>query len=755
MVVVIVIVIIVIVVVVVVVVIVIVIVVVVVVVVIIIIIRRMSILRNIFPLEEDVKWDEAIQQFPNKVPRFSNADDAIAFIKDHCLVGSNPMEPTLQHTVTTLTDWSQIQRILIPKMNEYDKKWERKYPINNMISNNRYFNGTSSNNNDDGDDGDDVIPKSEPNSYKVYKYLLSRVNLSIHSMLTKSSTFNTLSYLFHHMKCGILVMIRNNNLVIFAPFVNKDYKNTWGHLETLVEGSLEKYYMEKEVYYRAENIITDRSKWWANGNIICNEDEKPSANSPNQWWSDHFLFQLKDMIAETCRKRDIPDCDFFINKRDYPQLKFHKDNDDVKEGDICNGIPVEPYGFIFDKDDSNPDDDVQLNRECYKSYAPILSFYTSDRFADIPLPPSEDWEAATGEVFPSSFINQFDANGNLAPDKPRDLFTENNFKKFNCPWENKIDTAFFRGTATGGGVTKETNQRINAAFLCREWEDIPELNGSLNKPPYLDAKIVGWNMRDKKIAGSKMTFIRPQSFRFDGDRKKNFVEIYKQSTYKYLLYIEGHCAACRYGFMMRLGSVILKVDRSCVADQMWYFPLLRPYYDHVPVKADLSDLKEKIEWCRSHDAECKQIAANASYIYDRYISKEGVLDYIQLVFFEISKRWRYVSSWAYNPNSLSSPPAVKYNINNQCFNDEYCTNCEALRKLKSQQGAESMDIQDEKKSEAQKKKEAIERKKKENREREILKAETARKAAEAIQQAAIEASSEAAQEVPSKRVKTS
>jgi hypothetical protein len=25
------------------------------------------------------------------------------------------------------------------------------------------------------------------------------------------------------------------------------------------------------------------------------------------------------------------------------------------------------------------------------------------------------------------------------------------------------------------------------------------------------------------------------------------------------MYIEGHCAACRYGFMMQLGSVILKV----------------------------------------------------------------------------------------------------------------------------------------------------------------------------------------------------
>jgi hypothetical protein len=44
--------------------------------------------------------------------------------------------------------------------------------------------------------------------------------------------------------------------------------------------------------------------------------------------------------------------------------------------------------------------------------------------------------------------------------------------------------------------------------------------------------------------------------------------------------------------MMRLGSVILKVASSCVADQMWYFPLLRPYHDHVPVRADMSDLRE-------------------------------------------------------------------------------------------------------------------------------------------------------------------
>lgn len=58
---------------------------------------------------------------------------------------------------------------------------------------------------------------------------------------------------------------------------------------------------------------------------------------------------MKDMFSELCNHRLVPDCDFFINKRDYPHLKFNSS--------ICGGIPVEPYGFIFDKGDSDDDDD--------------------------------------------------------------------------------------------------------------------------------------------------------------------------------------------------------------------------------------------------------------------------------------------------------------------------------------------------------------------------------------------------------------
>jgi hypothetical protein len=79
------------------------------------------------------------------------------------------------------------------------------------------------------------------------------------------------------------------------------------------------------------------------------------------------------------------------------------------------------------------------------------------------------------------------------------------------------------------------------------------------------------------------------------------------------------------------------------------------------VKADLSDLKDQIEWCRVHDAECEIIAENAKRLYAKYISKDGILDYMQMVFYEIAERTMQKPPWARQqemplaPFSLSRP----------------------------------------------------------------------------------------------------
>lgn len=132
--------------------------------------------------------------------------------------------------------------------------------------------------------------------------------------------------------------------------------------------------------------------------------------------------------------------------------------------------------------------------------------------------------------------------------------------------------------------------------------------------------------------------------------------------------IEKNSAACRYGFMMRLGSVILKVAPRQVADRMWYFPLLKPYVDHVPVKADLSDLEEKIRWCRQNDDKCREIAANCLKLYEKYVSRSGLLDYVEMVTKHIAKRQMDVPKWWEAPPPEQPPPQLQ-KPDGPCYED--------------------------------------------------------------------------------------
>ncbi|RLN89447.1 hypothetical protein BBJ28_00013828, partial [Nothophytophthora sp. Chile5] len=419
----------------------------------------------------------------------------------------------------------------------------------------------------------------------------------------------------------------------------------------------------------------DVNKWWANGNIICNEHCRyRNKEDETQYWGDQFLTQLRDMLEDACKHRNIADCEFFINKRDYPHLKENLS---------------EPYGFLFDKDDRNPAEDIPLTEHLYSTYAPIMSFYVSKRFADIPFPCSEDWEAATGLVFPQSFRhthcdkcpcrnpthceNDYECFCEVGPNKrkrhgiedARDLFTASNFRKFYKPWEEKVNTAFFRGSATGGGTTVETNQRLHLAHLSNTWKNDPALNGEadgeqqqggegpMELVPLLNAEVTTWNLRDKKIAGKPMTFLRHEDFIFEGGRQ-HFIPIYEQSKFKYILYVEGHCAANRYAFLMRLGSVILKVTSRCVADEMWYYPLLKPFEDHVPIKEDLSDLAEKIQWCRDNDDKCRQIAARANELYDQFVSKEAIHDYMEVICNRVAQRFQPAPRWYRRPEGVEA-----------------------------------------------------------------------------------------------------
>ena len=95
--------------------------------------------------------------------------------------------------------------------------------------------------------------------------------------------------------------------------------------------------------------MRDKRRWWANGNIICNE-------APANFLGDSYLPQLRHMLERVCAEREVPDVELFINKRDFPHLKK-----DVSE----------PYDFLFDRDG------IPVSRERWATFAPVASFFLS------------------------------------------------------------------------------------------------------------------------------------------------------------------------------------------------------------------------------------------------------------------------------------------------------------------------------------------------------------------------------------------
>lgn len=140
------------------------------------------------------------------------------------------------------------------------------------------------------------------------------------------------------------------------------------------------------------------------------------------------------------QNRSVPDCEFFVNKRDFPHLK-------------CN--LTEPYDFLY------PADDMPLEREKYATYTPIVSFFVGNEFADLPFPNTDDWETATGKVYPPAAT---------------DLRAAVNRKAAHVAWEDKVATAVFRGRDTGGGVEPSTNQRLRLSELSALWAKEPKYN---------------------------------------------------------------------------------------------------------------------------------------------------------------------------------------------------------------------------------------------------------------------------------------
>lgn len=369
--------------------------------------------------------------------------------------------------------------------------------------------------------------------------------------------------------------------------------------------------------------VLPHSNWYSNNGLF--RYESPCNET------DTGMCQIKHMFEELCKTHSIPDLDFFVNRRDFPLLK-------------TDG--TEPYHHIWDSEEQ------PLVSHQYENYAPILSSCTRDGFADIPIPTMDDWIRVC-----------FKENIHFAMNKrvisTTDLFT--------TPWNKKRELAVFRGSSTGIGYNAETNIRIR---LCEQFQN----------HPYCNVGITAWNNRYRKYQGDPTLHLPESTLSLSKS-----LSLEEQSTYKYIIHVEGHVQAYRLSIELAMRSVILLVESKY---KLWYQDRLIPWVHYVPVESDLSNLDEQIQWCLTHDEECKKIAEAARLFYDTYLCKEYCLEYLKNVLYKMayqcvrkttihreSMTQRYIQQYY-----LRKQPITHYRIQNHITLDEIVQRQDRLRR---------------------------------------------------------------------------
>jgi serine/threonine protein kinase len=459
-----------------------------------------------------------------------------------------------------------------------------------------------------------------------------------YSRVQADCVINTFRYIFHKFKKGIFVKICENKLKVFLPFSKSNFVNEWGKKIKVNKGTIIDFIRNIAILegrsFKDHYVNQNTNEWYGNNCLI--RYEFPLSEG------DTNVENVKNMLEELCDKRKVPDIEFFINRRDFPIL-------------TRNG--TEAYNHIWGTTD------LPLISHAYEKYLPILSMSKSESYADVLIPTWEDWariQSYTGKYFPR---------------------TDREYSEdFNIKWADKKPTAVFRGTSTGCGVTLETNPRLKLAYLSVSTP--PDDKGV----PYLDAYITKWNLRPRKLQNeeylqsidvetlksigidiykrdskgnniidtdTKKTYYRFEHGKYVLDNKNGkyimdkygkyiidkhekrmlaFLSPKQQSEYKYIVNVDGHVSAFRLSLELSMGSVILAVNSQW---KIWYSNLLIPFTHYVPVKEDLTDLIEKIKWCRENDDKCEKIAKNAREFFLTFLQKDGVLDYTQKILVDL------------------------------------------------------------------------------------------------------------------------
>ncbi|KAJ7645469.1 glycosyl transferase family 90-domain-containing protein [Mycena polygramma] len=314
----------------------------------------------------------------------------------------------------------------------------------------------------------------------------------------------------------------------------------------------------------------------------------------------------------------LPDLEFLLNGRDEPRVVFNYQEPGIQRARALkledpNPFHVTPYptaeffrnhsgcnlfskaeGFIYDeilRSSSSSDFTTDL--------WPLLSMTKlSPCFSDI--------------LFPGQYY--YRASRWSAKMRPNDI-----------PWSDKKPQLYWRGTSNGGHIIGENYRsfpRFRLLDMARQHKEL------------INAKMTRFAEGHCGKGCDRVRII--QEYNIFGP----FAPRNDALQYKYLLDVDGNTFSGRFLTLLRSGSLVFK---STVFEE-YFNDWILPYEHYIPVKPDLSDLLEKIEWAVAHEGEARRIQETGKLFTERVMTDAQNDCYFAAVLLEWARLQNYANT---------------------------------------------------------------------------------------------------------------
>ncbi|KAJ7023458.1 glycosyl transferase family 90-domain-containing protein [Mycena alexandri] len=190
-------------------------------------------------------------------------------------------------------------------------------------------------------------------------------------------------------------------------------------------------------------------------------------------------------------------------------------------------------------------------------------------------------------------------------------------------WDDKKPQLYWRGQSNGGHIIHNNHHKFSRFRLVKIAQ---------NRSDIIDAKMTGFWEWHCTFDCERDPIIEEYKIGSEGSPRE---EVY---NYKYLLDVDGNTFSGRYLGLLRSGSLVFKAT----AFDEYFNDWLRPYEHYIPVKIDMSDLVEKVEWAIAHNAEARQIQETGMQFAQRVLTDSQNDCYFSRVLLE----WARLQSYA-------------------------------------------------------------------------------------------------------------